>query len=274
MATTSEKSSADGSAVETLTDGMAQVSVKSDFFTKEERAAFAEVRKLLEAKGISKDNLRDKDIGMITMIEKCKIDKAVKKYEAYINAITEYDMTLKDLHNREYFGQLKDVWDVYHPCGPDNQGRSVMFLKGQGIPIEREKDAVRGGFLYWMAVHSDPVTIREGMTFIIDQSGDVKRVGNENKMQKMWSALPLRPQHFFIVDATFIKRIFINALIKFAALFSSAKVLKRIRFVERSEVEKVIPTDRLPAIYDGPMNQPGFEFVMERFAVSDKWFSE
>lgn len=204
------------------------------------------------------------------MIEKLRVDKSVAKYKEYLESLKDFGLSLKDLE----IEKLKDLktWESYHPCGPDADGRSVMFLAGDGIQVEDEASAVRSGFAYWMAVHSDPVSIREGITFIIDSSQNSKPVGNERKMQKVWSSLAMRPQHFFIVGASFIKRVFINALIKFASIFSNAKVLKRIKFAERKDVEKVIPEQNRPKFYGGPIDESAYEFVKARLAVSEAWF--
>ena len=59
-----------------------------------------------------------------------------------------------------------------------------------------------------------------------------ERVGNERKLQETWQAYPVRPQHFFIIGASPTKRLFINALLKVVATFSSSKVIQRLRFVE------------------------------------------
>ena len=62
------------------------------------------------------------------------------------------------------------------------------------------------GVLYWMSVHSDIETLRRGCTFVIDTSKQsATPVGNERKLQKTWQSLPLRPQHVFIVGASFVK---------------------------------------------------------------------
>ena len=44
-----------------------------------------------------------------------------------------------------------------------------------------------------------------------------------------YQSLPLRPQNLYIVGAGLLKRLAINALIKFASVFSNSKVLARIQ---------------------------------------------
>lgn len=58
------------------------------------------------------------------------------------------------------------------------------------------------GMLYWMAVHSDITTLRNGITFVIDIGNKPdKTIGNERKLQATWQSMALRPQHIFIVGA-------------------------------------------------------------------------
>ena len=57
-------------------------------------------------------------------------------------------------------------------------------------------------------MHSGFKEMREGITFIIDTTGDsmTQRMGNEQKLQKTYQAFPLRPQALFIAGAGFVKR--------------------------------------------------------------------
>ena len=137
--------------------------------------------------------------------------------------------------------------------------------------VAEEKTVVHCGILYWMAVHSDLETLLEGCTFVIDTSKQESygKVGNERKLQKTWQALPLRPQNLFIVGASFLKRLFINALIKFASVFSNSKVLARIQFVEMPEVRKVVPDESMPHELGGKVRTSVEEYVMSRLKVWD-----
>ena len=98
----------------------------------------------------------------------------------------------------------------------------------------------------------------------------IPQVGNERKLQKTWQALPLRPQNLFIVGASFLKRVFINALIKFASVFSNSKVLARIRFVEMDSVREKIPKDNMPVSLGGKQHdQTVDQWVLERLSNYD-----
>ena len=138
--------------------------------------------------------------------------------------------------------------------------------------IAEEQTVVHAGILYWMAVHSDAVTLRDGCTFVIDttrQKG-IPQVGNERKLQKTWQSLPLRPQNLFIVGASYLKRLFINALIKFASVFSNSKVLSRLRFVEMHQVKEAISDENMPMSLGGKdRKQSVDEWVLTRLANYD-----
>ena len=60
-------------------------------------------------------------------------------------------------------------------------------------PISEEQIVVHSGILYWMAVHADIHTMREGCTFVIDTSKQkgIPKVGNEKKLQNNLKELPL-----------------------------------------------------------------------------------
>ena len=65
------------------------------------------------------------------------------------------------------------------------------------------------------------------MTFVLDteQNDYEASYGNEGKMQKIWQCMPLRPQRIFILGASMIKRVLINAAITLASLFTNEKVI-------------------------------------------------
>jgi len=66
-----------------------------------------------------------------------------------------------------------------------------------------------------------------------------------------WQAFPLRPRHFFIAGASFIKRAFLNALLRVASTFArSNKVLQRIKFVQLDYVESLVGSSSMPRAYD------------------------
>ena len=72
-------------------------------------------------------------------------------------------------------------------CRDDITGRGIMWISGAQTQVSEERGCVRAGVLYWMAVHADIHTLREGITFVIDTANQSdKKVGNERKLQKTW----------------------------------------------------------------------------------------
>ena len=121
--------------------------------------------------------------------------------------------------------------------------------------------------MYYLAVHChcDLVTLREGMTFVIDTTKNpAKPVGNERKLQKTWQSLPLRPQNIFIVGASFFKKIFINALIRFASLFTKNKIIDRISFVGLNKVRKHVDDANMPAVHGGDEREAPEAWTLRR----------
>jgi len=140
-----------------------------------------------------------------------------------------------------------------------------------------ERSSVRAGVMYFAAIHADDTSLHEGINFVIDVGNQTnEKVGNEKKLQvrrragwgaatliayhlalqlttspsppqqKTWQSFPLRPQRILISGAGLVKRIFINGLVRFASLFSKAKVLERIRFVTMAQVIEEFGPEAVP----------------------------
>ena len=113
------------------------------------------------------------------------------------------------------------------------------------------------------------------MTFVLDtHDNDMqKNHGNENKMQKIWQSMPLRPQRIFIVGANMIKRVLINAVLTIGQLFTKEKILQRIRFADMDEVKREIDLSQMPIAYGGKNNGVAMgggemmEWIAERIAA-------
>lgn len=275
------------------TAGMASLSVSSGadnggtaanggeglVFTAEERAAFAAVEAALlgtdngRGNGLAPGDVRPREVAVITMVSKGRVEKSVEKYKQFVTTLGEYGLTVSSLYEDRatLHAKLAHKWKVsYQVCGADSGGRSIMWIgSSEPTQVAEEQTVVHCGILYWMAVHSDLRTLREGCTFVIDTSkqDSIGKVGNERKLQKTWQALPLRPQNLFIVGASFLKRLFINALIKFASVFSNSKVLARIQFVEMPEVRKVVSEENMPHELGGEQRSSVEEYVMARLQV-------
>ncbi|GMI63199.1 hypothetical protein ScalyP_jg5206 [Parmales sp. scaly parma] len=197
-----------------------------------------------------------------TLINKCRVEKAVKGYHKFVEkCIDLYNIDINLLGLSASEQQVTNIWKTqnltkyfrsYRLCGLDKAGASIFWI-ASSVPIEKneEKEAIHASILAFVAAHADLVTLRTGISFIIDVTGKPDRkVGNERKLQETWQAFPLRPRHFFISGATFFKRLVINALLKVASAFSNNKVLRRIRFAKVKEVEETIGADSMPQPFD------------------------
>lgn len=249
-------------------------------FSSEEIEAFGKVRSTLLNEGkVPADAVKMREVALVTIMSKCRVDKAVAKYNDLVSTLKVHSLTMDCLYpSAEELDKMADrLNENYQVCGVDKGGRGIMWLSSsKPIQVDEEADAVRSGMLYWLAVHSDIHTLREGCTFVIDTSKQTgKKVGNEKKMQQTWQSLPLRPQHLFIVGASWGKRVFINAMIRFASVFSSSKILGRVRFVEIDSVRDEIPEASMPHYLDGEKRSSVSEWVRTRITafdgLTDEW---
>lgn len=79
------------------------------------------------------------------------------------------------------------------------------------------------------------------------------------------SHLSLRPQHIIIINASTIKRLAVNFLVKFASVFSSNKIFQRLRFGNIDDVtDRCMPKDSLPVTHGGPSRGSTTDWVIKR----------
>lgn len=242
---------------------------KGPVFTDAEIAAFKEVKGGLIAADVPATEINAEALITVTCLCKLIVDKSIEKYKGLLTTINEYDLTMAQVMDP---ATMKDADSFlsksYAPCGTDNEGRGIMWISGAQTQVSEERGCVRAGVLYWMAVHADIHTLREGITFVIDTANQSdKKVGNERKLQKTWQSMPLRPQSLFIVGAGVVKRIFLTALIKFASVFSNSKVLERIRFVEMDAVRKEVPAEQMPHHLGGKKHEDTVQMVHRRLSA-------
>lgn len=195
-----------------------------------------------------------------TTIVNCKFrpEKAADNFVIWCNemsssfSINSFDEVHENLRNNDKSSQewsrLSPLFTAYAGCGRDKSDRSVMYIKARPTSPEEERDAIRVGVLYWLAVHADMVSLRNGISFIIDTEGNdmSNKYGNENKLQKVYQCIPLRPQCILILGAGFVKRVLINAVISIASLFTSQKVLDRVKFGTIDDVKAVLDQGSMP----------------------------
>ena len=141
----------------------------------------------------------------------------------------------------------------YKVCGKDNSNRDVLWIAAAPIPIEIEKNVMKASCIYFYTLHCDLETLRNGITMIMDtrKRDYTKKIGNENKCQKVWMSMPTRPQSINILEPSMIKRTIINSLFYLASFFTSEKIISRIRFGDENEVKELLPLSSLPQYVGG-----------------------
>ena len=232
-----------------------------DPWSDEEIASCKQTKILLKAsKDFDQRFLSDREIFLTTVNCKFRSDKAVEKMITWtnemrdsfgINSFTDvFDgIGANGEGSDEEWERLSDLFTAYAGCGLDRHRRSIMWIRTRPTVLKEERDAVRCGVVYFTAVHADMVSMRNGITFVIDTTKNdmVNKTGNESKLQRVYQSIPLRPQNIFILGAGWFKRAAINFLISFASLFTKDKVIDRVRFATIDEVKVEISEQNLPA---------------------------
>jgi hypothetical protein len=128
-----------------------------------------------------------------------------------------------------------------------------MWIRARPVQVAEEKDSIMAGLIYFTAIHADYKSLREGITFVLDTTENdmVTKVGNENKLQKCYQSMPLRPQRIYILGTNYFKRIAINALLAFISLFTKEKVIQRIKFADYEDVKSEVTNENLPSYLPG-----------------------
>ncbi len=208
-------------------------------------------------KAFSENEVSKRHLAITVIICKCRPEEAAIKYIQWLNTLTASWGI--DQFNDEQLSNPPKGSDhylrSYNLAGRDINGTNIFWI-GSKVPIpndlEEERLSIYAGIRFHFAIHSDAKTIREGITFVLDVSNNrVEKVGNEKRLQGSHNTYPLRPKHIFIVGASKVVRVSINALLKLGSFVSKAKILKRVRFVTLDQVvdtEKggTVPKDSLP----------------------------
>lgn len=198
----------------------------------------------------------------------CKLrpETTADKYLFWLNLLRdEYGVTpaivFDQLDQDDTWERLRPLLSNFQPCGKDEKDRSIFWIKGSGgVKVEDEALSMRAGMLYWLAVHSDWTSLRQGISFVVDTGGRTGNNGNEKKLQKANQAFPLRPQRIMILGTNFVQRIVINALISFASLFTKDKIVNRISFASIEDTRSCMPVESLP-VYAGGKGANGMDVV-------------
>ena len=220
-------------------------------YTEEELQAIKEAKNLLLSSSFCTKHKRSKPfqeseislrhLAITTIINKNRPEEAAIKYLQWIDILQPWGIdSFDDTQLTFPTKQSNKYLQSYSKAGKDIRSTQIFWIDGKHpIPndLQQEMYSIYAGIRYHMAVHADAITLRNGITFVIDvsQKPNVK-MGNEKRLQKTHNAYPLRPQNIFIVGASKAVRLSVNALIKLGSLVSNAKILKRIKFVNLENV--------------------------------------
>lgn len=234
-------------------------------YTTEELKTMGEVKSRLEQEdGVKFVNPRF--LAYTVIASKGRVGDATKKYRQFLKSLEPFDYDIvesdEDLWGTDTDETERFLRSHYAPCGVDNEGRQVMWIRGDDpVMPHEERASVRAGILYVVAIHGDNKSLREGITFVIDTSKSKKKMGNEAKLQKMNQSFPLRPQAIYLAGASATMRIVINGLIRIASFFTKQKILDRIKFVSLEEAMESMPKESGPKYLGG--GGGGIEDVVE-----------
>jgi CRAL/TRIO domain len=236
-------------------DALNEIDAQDISYSPEEIQTIREVKRRLEEEDkLSYVNLRF--LAFTVVICKNRVEDSLQKYRKLIKAMSSCGMPI--IESDEELWSDKNMEDhlrnYYAACGVYFENRQIMWIRG-GEPIQEgdEKSAIRAGIVYVIAVHADNVSIREGITFVLDLSKSKvrERSKNESNLQRINQSYPLRPQAIYMAGTSAAMRITVNAIIRIASLFTKEKILQRIKFVSMEEVMSLVPKQSGPQYLGG-----------------------
>jgi hypothetical protein len=222
-------------------------------YSEDELEAMRKVKAKLIEDGIEESRIGASFLAVATINCKLRVEETAKKIKTLLELMEKLDCAdgiPDDIWKPEAAHEMK----AYAPCGKDFNGASTIWIVG-GRKVEKEEQRhhVHASLMHFMAVHADAISLREGITFVIDvsKSAPPPKVGNEGTMQSFYQAFPQRPQAILIAGTNIITRVIVNASIKFASLFTKQKVLDRIKFVTVEQAKNSIPLASAPKYVGG-----------------------
>lgn len=223
-------------------------------YTEEELEAMRKVKtKLVEEFGIEESRGGASFLAVATINCKLRVDETATKIRKLLELMEKLncvDGIGDDLWRPEAAHELK----AYAPCGKDFNGASTIWIVG-GSKVQKgeQRHHVHACLMHFMAVHADAISLREGITFVIDVSNSPAppKVGNERIIQSFYQCFPQRPQAILISGTNSITRVLVNASIALASLFTKQKVLDRIKFVTIEQAKNSIPLASAPKYVGG-----------------------
>lgn len=217
-------------------------------------------------KRLSKDHeSRVGDIFLAVFVINCKlvIRKATKKIAALIRQLDEMDCPLA-VTDKSMLEYTEDFKSWCFPAGPDGRGASTFWIQ----PTEVEHDLechVQSALWHYCALHSDPISLRQGITVVLDLSHQqrMKKCQDGKRLQKLYHSLPQRPQEIYVLgqQPNAFTRVIGNTTY---LLFRQSKLLNRLRFVNHLD-EDVLSSESLPKYMGGNVKHSiGSDLVNQR----------
>lgn len=140
---------------------------RRDEYSEDEIRAVKSARRALLAWGVPESHLDERTL--ITIVFACKLraDDAIAKYRAYLADLLEANGVDPPDVWRDIAG-LDDQWHRVLPAGRDLEGRQVTWVRAAAMTAEEEGRVVRACCRYFVAVHADLDTLRNGVSLVID----------------------------------------------------------------------------------------------------------
>jgi len=200
--------------------------------------------------GLDPDTINIRFLAYTCVVCKNRVEESTKKYIKFLEATKPCGLTHVETEDEMWADEetVEFFKRAYQPTGPGQNGGRVMWISAADTQPS-DLAYVRSGILYAMAIHADPVTIRQGVTFCVDVTKS--KVINEDqaqskRLQTVNQSYPTRPQVIMIAGASTPVRIVINGLIKVASVFTKQKILDRITFVSIQEAVEMLPPGSAP----------------------------
>jgi len=204
---------------------------------------------LIEEHSIPSSHVNSAFLAVATINCKLRVEDTVTKIKKLLEIMSQLgcpDGIVED-------GQLWKPEAAYelHPypmVGKDKRGCSTTWIRGAGrVKKDDERAHCHACIMQYLSVHSDPNTLRNGISFIIDCSiKKPPKVGNEKLIQSFYQAMPQRPQIIMIAGCSLPTRAIVNATIKLASVFIKQKILQRIHFVTVEDAVKYLGEGNAP----------------------------
>mmetsp|Transcript_16704 Transcript_16704/g.26981 ORF Transcript_16704/g.26981 Transcript_16704/m.26981 type:complete len:350 (+) Transcript_16704:149-1198(+) len=246
-------------------------------YTDKELIAMRAVRhSLVEEHSIPSDRVNATFLAIATINCKLQVEETVAKIKKLLEIMSQLGCPDGIAEGELWKAEAAYELHPYPMVGKDGRGCSTTWIRGGGkVKKEDERAHVHACIMQYLSVHSDPNTLRNGVSFIIDLSArndDPKlkkqpKVGNEKLIQSFYQAIPQRPQIIMIAGCSLPTRAIVNVSIRLASVFIKQKILQRIHFVTVEDAVKYLGEGSAPG-YTGRGKMEG---GLERYG---KWVEE